>query len=113
MRELAEKIYKASENTANDYDAIEAIQKILEDNNFEIPKISSGEEQPVIVFSEASSMSMDVEGVFESEEQLLQYLRERYGDNDLTIAEMMSYGYQDEMEIQIEKTTLYKQKVIV
>ena len=110
-KELAEKIYQAAENTDNDYDAVEAIQKVLDDNSFEIPVIETGDEQPVWVFSKASSMTMDIKGVFESKEQLLQHLREKWGEPDLTMEEMMSYDFQNEVEIEIEHTTLYKQKI--
>lgn len=110
-KELAKKIHYAVENTDNDYDAVEAIQKVLDDNSFEIPVIQTGDEQPVWVFSKASSMTMDVKGVFESEEQLLQHLREKWGERNLTMEEMMSYEFKDDMEIEIERTTLYKQKV--
>jgi hypothetical protein len=108
-RRLAQKIYEAAESMDNDYDAIEAIQKVLDDNSFEIPVIESGEEQDVWVFSKASAMSMDVRGVYESKEMLLQELKRWFGD-DLTMEEMLDYEFQREMEIDIEGTILYKQK---
>lgn len=109
-RQLAEKIHTAVESTDNDYDAVEAIQKVLDDNSFEIPVIESGEKQDVWVFSKASAMSMDIQGVYESKEQLYQELKDWFGD-ELTMEEMLDYEFQWEMEIEIKESVLYKQKV--